>query len=529
MELKRLLEGIPVVPAAEGADPDCGADVKTVSSDSRRASPGCLFVCLRGGRRDGHAFAAEAVGKGALFVLGEYPAPGVPPERMLLTDDTRRAESFLWNNLTGRPTDGMRKIAVTGTAGKTTVTLLISAILRAAGMKTGTLTTVRCEAGGIPVPMGDNGGSSVSDIPGAMTTPDPEYFFGAAAAMRKAGCGAFLYEASSQSLALGKTAAIVPDLAVFTNLSPEHLDFHGTMEAYFQAKASLLRAVREAVISGDPWLNRLPAMFPETSFTVCLPDGLTGEGPDAAPPCREICRAGSVRSLGADGMEYLWISPRAAFRIRTPMPGRFSVVNTMLAAAAALRTGVDPAVVRDAIGGFRGVDGRMCPVTAEPAAHEREPGGGKGKKPAVFIDYAHTPEAMKAALGAVKEFSRGPVTAVFGCGGERDRGKRPAMARTAESLADTVVVTSDNPRGEDPDGILRDILAGFSGKKPAAVIPDRERAVRFAISSAPPDGTVLLFGKGHEKYEITAEGKRPFDEEAVAREALAEYGSASAE
>ncbi len=512
MELRRLLEGVPHTAADGPVKRDLGGtDVKTVCSDSRRASPGCLFVCLKGGQRDGHMFAAEAVRKGAVFVLGERAVPEVPPERMLLTDDTRRAESFLWNNLTGRPADGMRRIAVTGTAGKTTVTLLLSAILRAAGEKTGVVTTIRCEAGDRAVPMGENGGSSVCDIPGAMTTPDPEYFFGAAKVMREAGCRSILYEASSQSLVLGKTAAIVPDLAVFTNLSPEHLDVHGTMEEYFRAKASLLRGgVPQAVVNGDDrWLSGLPDLYPGTSFTVCR----------ASEDGRADVRAKSVRSLGADGMEYLWMSSRAAFRLRTPMPGFFSVMNTMLAAAAAIRLGIDPALIRDAVGGFRGADGRLCRVNA----------GADGGKPAVFIDYAHTPEAVEAVLGTVRGFAPGPVTAVFGCGGERDRIKRPAMARTAERLADTVIVTSDNPRGEDPDAIFRDILAGFSGKKPYAVIPDRKRAIRYAVSSAPPDGTVLLFGKGHEKYEITAEGMRPFDEEAVAREALAEYGKPAAE
>ncbi len=508
MESKELFDGI----RTEGALPACG--IREIFSDSRRVTPGSLFVCLKGGKRDGHRYAAEALERGAAAILAEHPVPGVPQEKTLLTDDTRRAESLLWYHLTGRPLDGICKIGVTGTAGKTTVTLLLSEILRAAGRRTGVISTVRCEAAGVPVDAGPNGGSSVSDIPGAMTTPDPEYFFGAAKKMREAGCDVFLYEASSQSLAYGKTSAVVPDLAVFTNITPEHLDFHGTMDAYLRAKASLLRGVPRAVVNGDDRrLLGLPELYPDTDYTFCrIADTGSGEAKSGVT-------ARNIRQLGADGMEYLWVSPRAAFRVRTPMPGLYSVMNTMLAAAAALLTGADPAIIRDAVSGFRGADGRMVRVRVPPARNGKE-------GPAVFIDYAHTPEAVEAVLGTVREFTAGPVTVVFGCGGERDPAKRPRMARAAERLADTVIVTSDNPRREDPDAIFGDILAGFAGDGPAAVIPDRARAIRYAVASSPPDGTVLLLGKGHEKYEITAEGKRPFDEEAIAREALAAYGAA---
>ena len=524
MKSGKLFEGIPLIPPVPEGFGE--ADIGTVASDSRRTAPGSLFVCLKGTRRDGHEWAADAVKSGAAYVLGEHPAEGVPAEKMLLTPDTRRAESVLWNNLTDHPADGMLKIAVTGTVGKTTVTLLLSEILRAAGRKTGALTTIRCEAGGVPCDMGENGGSSVSDIPGAMTTPDPEYFFGAARAMREAGCDTFLYEASSQSLALRKTAAVIPDIAVFTNLLPEHLDFHRTMEDYFHAKASLLDGVKRAVINGDDrWLPKLPGMFPDTEFTVCSAAGAGERTRDGFPKSNVTARR--IRSLGPDGMEYFYFSGRAVFRVRTEMPGRYSVTNTMLASAAALLAGADPAVVRDAVAGFRGADGRMCRVKLPDSAGRSD--RDRPRVPAVFIDYAHTPDAMEAAISTVRDFSEGRLTVVFGCGGERDRSKRPRMAECTERLADEVVITSDNPRGEDPDAIFRDILSGVKGTKPFAVIPDRARAVRYAVGSAPPDGTVLLLGKGHEKYEITAEGRRPFDEEAIAADALSAYRNRTAD
>ena len=212
-------------------------DITEIYSDSRRVTHGSLFCCIKGTRHDGHDYAAEALSRGAAFILAEHPIDSVPEDRLLLTPSVRKAESRLWYNLTGHATDGMTKVAVTGTAGKTSVVFLLASILRSAGWRVGMLTTVRAEANGVRISLGENGGSSVSDIPGAMTTPDPEYFFTAARQMKEMGCEAFLYEASSESLALHKTSAITPDIAIFTNLSREHLDSHGTMENYFAACA----------------------------------------------------------------------------------------------------------------------------------------------------------------------------------------------------------------------------------------------------------------------------------------------------
>ncbi len=524
MRSEELFRSVPV----EGILPAEGFD--SVVSDSRRVTAGCLFCCIAGRRRDGHDFAADAVRRGAAAVLAERPVEGVERERLLLTPSTRLAESLLWHNLTRRAADGMKKIAVTGTAGKTSVVFLLAAMLKAAGLRVGMLTTPLAEADGRPVPLGENGGSSVSDIPGAMTTPDPEFFFGAATRMRDAGCGYFLYEASSESLALRKTAAITPDIAVFTNLSPEHLDSHGTMEEYFRAKASLFDGVPLGVVNADDaWAARLPLMYPRTEFIRCAvrsngsggSDGSDGSA-GAAGGNRAVgahdAAAADIRSHGLKGIGYTYFSARAAFRAESPLIGRFSVYNTMQAAACALRLGVDAVRIREALAGFRGVPGRMCPV---PTADRRAP--------AVFIDYAHTPEALRAALGTLRECLRedrsakgARLIALFGCGGDRDRSKRPLMAKAAQEFADEVVVTSDNPRTEDPDAIFGDILAGIDKTKPFVLIPDRERAVRYAVGLAREGDAVLLAGKGHEKYEITADGKRPFDEEEIARGALAE-------
>ncbi len=494
-----------------------GTDVRTdtpeleisgIASDSRRVRPGFLFLCLRGSRHDGHWHARQAVENGAVCVIGERFPEGLPaaegiPE-MLLTASARVTESYVWYNFTGRPTDGMTKIAVTGTAGKTSVVFALRHIFRSAGRQVGVITTISALAGNDPVPLGEHGGSSVSDLAGAMTTPDPEYFFGAAAEMKARGCDTLIYEASSQALALHKTDAIRPDAAVFTNLSPEHLDCHGTMENYFAAKARLMESAKLGIINADdPYMRRLPEMFPGKTVLTCSRD-----------PARiaetDVC-AIRCTSLGADGMEYVYFSDEAVFRIRTPMIGQHSVFNTMQSALCAIRLGVDPMSVKEALADMNGVDGRLCRVhfpkeCAFPAD--------------VFIDYAHTPDALAAVLSTLAEIKRGRLIVLFGCGGDRDRSKRPKMAETAQKFADFVIVTGDNPRTEDPARILDEIVRGLDRTKPHAVIPDRREAIRFAVDEAKEGDLILLAGKGHEKYEITADGKHPFDEEQIVREAV---------
>ncbi len=496
MKLGEILRGTDV----RTATPEL--EISGIASDSRRVRPGFLFLCLRGGRHDGHWHARQAIENGAVCVIGETPAEGV--ENMLLTASARVTESQVWYNFTGRPTDGMTKIAVTGTAGKTSVVFTLRHIFRSAGRQVGVITTISALAGNDPVPLGEHGGSSVADLAGAMTTPDPEYFFGAAAEMKARGCDTLIYEASSQSLDLHKTDAIRPDAAIFTNLSPEHLDCHGTMEDYFAAKARLMESAKFGITNADdPYMSRLPTMFPGKTVLTCSSDPARIAGTDV---CAIRCT-----SLGADGMEYVYFSDEAVFRIRTPMIGKHSVFNTMQAALCAIRLGVDPLTVKEAIADMNGVDGRLCRVhfpkeCAFPAD--------------VFIDYAHTPDALAAVLSTLTEIKRGRLIVLFGCGGDRDRSKRPKMAETAQKFADLVIVTGDNPRTEDPARILDEIVRGLDRTKPHAVIPDRREAIRYAVDEAREGDLILLAGKGHEKYEITADGKHPFDEEQIVREAV---------
>lgn len=474
-----------------------------VTSDSRRVREGYLFICQKGYRHDGHYHSSEAVGNGALAVLSDHPIDKIPPHKIALTRDTRTAESMVWNNFWGRPADGMTKVAITGTAGKTSVAFILRHILASAGHKVGIITTVCTMAGNVVLNAAENGGSSVSDIHGAMTTPDPEYFFGKAAQMREYGCDTLIYEASSQSLLFKKTSAISPDIAIFTNLSPEHLDCHGDMESYFAVKATLLESAKTAIINvDDEWMSRLVGRRGEREIIRCSADY-------SKVAKTEVC-ALRYASHGTDGSEFVYFSESAVFRIKTPLVGKYSMYNVLEAAACAIRLGVDPMTVKESLSTFGGVDGRLKRIEADGIN--------------VFIDYAHTPEAVRNVGETVKSLSKGKLIILFGCGGDRDRTKRPAMAKAAQSVADYVIITGDNPRNEDPGRIIKDILSGIDDTKPFAVIPDRRVAVQKAVAEAKEGDVVLLLGKGHEKYEILSDGKHPFDEEKLVRDALKARG-----
>ncbi len=475
-----------------------------VVSDSRKVREGNLFICHRGLHRDGRDYAADAVNSGAAAVLSETAIDGVPAEKTILTSDTRRAESFIWRNLTGNPLEGMKTVAITGTAGKTSTAYLLKHILASAGERVGLISTIKTLAGSEEIPLGDGGGSSVIDIAGAMTTPDPEYFFTAARRMKDTGCTTLIYEASSQSILYKKIAAVHNDIALFTNLSPEHLDCHGTMENYFAVKQSLMETSSAAVInSDDEWMAKIYELYPEKEVVRCSLD--SGRHADFYGV--------NYKSRGEGGIEYLVVSDQAVFRLSSPMIGKTAAYNSLEAVAAAVMLGVDPMIIRDSIRDFNGADGRMLKV-------------GTGSRSldemcdiTVFVDYAHTPESLRALLASATEMSD-KVTVLFGCGGDRDRTKRAESARAAQQYAQKVIITSDNPRTEPPLRIIEDILAGIDKTKKYTVIPDRRDAVEYAILSAEAGEIILLCGKGHEKYEILSDGKHPYDEYETASAAL---------
>lgn len=479
MRLSRLLEGIETcVPVGE-ADPEIDALV----CDSREAREGTLFFCIRGERADGHLFAEEAVRRGAVAVIAEdpleleVPVLRVPSARLALAKLALRAE--------GDPQERLRLVGVTGTNGKTTVAFLLSAILRAEGEKVGMLGTIGAWIGG----------ERIADA--GLTTPDPLELARTLRKMEEAGCTSVVMEVSSHALEQERVGGLQFSAAAFTNLSRDHLDYHRDMESYFRAKARLFSERRKAegmaVLNlDDPWAMRLEAR-PRLRFS--------REDPGAEIFARSV-------KTGLEGSVLEVVTPQGQLPIRSPLVGEFNVENLLCAIALAQSLGVSGQAIEQALATSPGAPGRL----------ERVEGSGVS----VFVDYAHTDAALRLALQTLRRARPSRLTVVFGCGGDRDRGKRAPMGEAA-TLADRIIVTSDNPRSENPASIVEDILPGIrsKGHENFTVELDRRRAIELAIATAEPGEAVLIAGKGHEDYQIVGSEKRRFDDREEARRALA--------
>jgi len=438
-------------------------EVADLAFDTRAVRPGTLFFCVPGFTRDGHDFAPEAVARGAVALVVERPLGlGVPEVRV---DDVRAAMAPAAARIAGDPTARLRVVGVTGTNGKTTTCYLLRALLEAGGIRTGLLGTVSSVVAGV-------------EAPTVRTTPEAIDLQRTFRAMVDGGDEACAMEVSSHALALRRADAIHWEVAVFTNLSQDHLDFHPDMEAYFQAKRRLfLAGPRVRVVNtDDAYGRRLAEEFPD-AVRYGLPSALDG------------------RSFVLDGR-----------RFTVPLPGRFNVLNALAAIHAARALGVGDDVLAEALPRAGRVPGRFEPVD-------------EGQDFTVIVDYSHTPEALANVLRAARDLADGRVLCVFGAGGDRDRAKRPLMGAAVDALADVAVVTSDNPRSEDPHAIIAAITAGMEGDP--LVIEDRREAIAAAIERAQPGDVVVIAGKGHEQGQELAGGvKVPFDDVTVAREAL---------
>ena len=483
MQLSKILDGVKTTNYADVA-------AESVTCDSREVEPGDVFVAVGGGHHKSDFFIADALRRGAVAVVtdakGDIPAA-------IRVDDAESAASRIFSNYYGDPTKDMTVVAVTGTNGKTSVTGTLSAVLSAAGEKVGTLGTVGFMATGDAVDREE----FFSEGAATMTTPGVRDLFKASARMRDGGCTAAVVEASSHALAAKRFDAAKIDLGIFTNLTPEHLDRHGDMENYFKAKASLVPLSRAFIANCDDAYGA--RLYTET--------GSLGFSARGAFPSDVLAARASGFAPGADGVVYNAETPRGKYRVFTPQAGEFALYNTLAAFAASCELGVDETTALGAIAKYPGVCGRMEKVAL-----------GDGF-PAVYIDYAHTPDALDEALKCVRGFSSGRVILVFGCGGERDRAKRAPMGRTAHRFADVVFLTSDNPRSEDRMAIISDVLDGNTYDN-FTVIPDRAEAIAAAIACGREEDVVLLAGKGHEKYVIDKCGKRYFDEREVLKDAV---------
>jgi UDP-N-acetylmuramoyl-L-alanyl-D-glutamate--2,6-diaminopimelate ligase len=483
MRLVQLCEGIVSVPESSGRIP-----IEGITADSRQAAPGCLFAAVPGFKQDGRLFIDDAVRRGASAVLADEGTDGLSVP-VLISANVRRTLALLAGRFFGNPSDSMLIAGVTGTNGKTTVAFLIESILRHAGFETGLLGTISYRW------------KSHEETAG-RTTPESVDIQRMMRGMADAGVCAVSMEVSSHALALERVAGVRFKAAVFTNLTRDHLDFHGTLEAYGKAKSLLFGMLDPegvAVINADdPAAEVMLAASTGRKTTY----GMTAGNPGTR--IHDIHMDGNLTrfSLSQDGK----ILPFA-----TPLWGRFNVANAAAAAIAGLELGLDGESVRRGILGMERVPGRMEGFLSRSGIR-------------VVVDYAHTPDALANALDAARGFTKGRLLTVFGCGGDRDRGKRPEMGRIASIKSDRAVVTSDNPRGEDPRRIIDDILVGVPDIRNVIVLPDREEAVRAAIRGAKPGDTVLLAGKGHEDYQEVNGIRQPFNDRAIAESVLNELG-----
>ncbi|MGH9867285.1 MAG: UDP-N-acetylmuramoyl-L-alanyl-D-glutamate--2,6-diaminopimelate ligase [Candidatus Polarisedimenticolia bacterium] len=507
MRLSDLLAGVPhrwLRGPASGAEPD----VTLVTHDSRKAGPGAVFAALRGLKDDGLRFAPDALARGAaVLVVAAGRATAVQMggwDRVVEVDDDRIALAVLSRRLHGSPDEALTMVGVTGTNGKTTTCRLIAAVLEAAGVHTGLLGTVGHR-------MGDG-----SFVPAERTTPEASDLHALLARMRDTGCGACVMEVSSHALDLGRVHGIGFDVAVFTNLTRDHLDYHKDMESYFEVKQRLLDGLEAgaaaAINADDPYGRRL---MQRLSARAGGPKVVSwGEASDAS------VRLASLKT-GPRGSRLDLREAGASFVLDTPLAGRPNASNVMAAAAAARALGIGWDAVTRGVAAVQGVDGRMERVVAGTADQ-----AGPGFE--VYVDYAHTDDALRGLLETVRPITAGRVILVFGCGGDRDRTKRPLMGAHAARLADVVHVTSDNPRTEPPQAIVDEILAGADAVPQAERRPglrleadvDRSRAIHAAIAEARPGDTVVIAGKGHETTQILGSRVIPFDDRELAREAL---------
>jgi UDP-N-acetylmuramoyl-L-alanyl-D-glutamate--2,6-diaminopimelate ligase len=465
------------------------AEITGIAYDSREVAPGHVFIALKGLRSDGAAFVRQAVDRGAVAVVSEQALPpaGIPT---LQVDDARLALAVLAAEFYGHPSEKMRVIGITGTNGKTTTAYLVASIFQAAGIKCGVLGTVAYR-------IGDEVRESTRTTPEA---PDVQKLLGE---MVERGCGACAMEVSSHALSLRRVDAMTFSAAVFTNLTRDHLDFHGNMEAYFQTKRRLF--------------EELPRNAPSL-INIDDPRGAAVVEVSAKPVTYAIHRTADVTpgplSYSIDGLTFDIRTPRGTLQARSKLVGRPNVYNILAAVSASVALDLPFDAIETGLQTLDAVPGRFEVVS------------GPRDEITVVVDYAHTDDALRNLLETARPLARGRVITVFGCGGDRDRTKRPLMGAVAGRLSDVIVITSDNPRREDPARIIEEIQRGITADTRRAgsqllSIADRRTAIGKAIEIARSGDLVLLAGKGHEKYQVVGDESLPFDDVAVAREVLA--------
>jgi UDP-N-acetylmuramoyl-L-alanyl-D-glutamate--2,6-diaminopimelate ligase len=475
MQLERLIAAL----APDAVLGRQSVDVRDLAYDARAVTPGAAFFAVPGARADGHDFAAEAVANGAVALVVERDVGLEVPQ--LVVSDARASMAVAADAFFGEPTKELEVAGVTGTNGKTTTAFLLHAILAAAGRRPGLLGTVESRVGGNVRPV-------------VRTTPEAIDLQRTFREMLDAGDRSVAMEASSHAAALRRLDRVRFDVLAFTNLSQDHLDFHGSMEDYYAAKRRLFMGAAPppaAVNVGDEWGRRLADELADAARAPLVTYGVADDA-DIRPD--DLALDGAGARFRAGGIE-----------LRTSLRGRFNVENVLGAVAAGQLLDVDDEAIAAGVAAVTGVPGRFEAID-------------EGQPFTVLVDYAHTPDSLDNVLRTARDFADGRVLVVFGAGGDRDRGKRPLMGRVAAELADVVLVTSDNPRSEEPVAIIQDILQGAGLE--VEIDPDRRSAIRRAVSLAEPGDVVVIAGKGHEQGQEIGAEKLPFDDREVAREAL---------
>ncbi len=475
MKLAEVLHTV----AVQGSVPEI--DVDSLSFDSRVTGEGSLFFCIAGTRSDGHEHAAAALGKGAAAVVCQRD---LGLDRQILVADTRKALGVAAANFFGRPADRLTLLGVTGTNGKTSITYLMKHILEKAGHRVGLIGTIHNEIDDVT-------------LPARYTTPDPVQLHAILARIRDAGCTHAVMEVSSHALDQERVEGLRFAAAAFTNLTQDHLDYHGDMQRYFVAKRKLFEQCDTAVLNADDEYGRL---LPDMLSCPCISFTSTGSGADYTAHDVQFTARGTRFALMAGDKIYI---------VRLPIPGYFTVSNAMAAIGCCVAAGVPIEQAVAALADCPGIPGRIELLPTDTPF-------------TVIRDYAHAPDALQKILETVRKFAPARVVCLFGCAGNRDRAKRPLMAEIVARLADFVVLTSDNPRDEDPRCIIDDALPGLKRHRtPYEVIADRYSAIEWVLKTARDDDVIVLAGKGHENYQVLDYGTIHFDEKEIVTRLLA--------
>lgn len=474
MNVQELLSGIAIKNAVSLPQ----QEVTAVVTNTAQIVPGALFICIRGTKFDSHSAARQMVEQGACLLVSEQQLPEDLP--YVLVEDTHAALTRICANFYGNPQRKFKHlIGITGTNGKTSTSMMARKIFEAAGHRVGLLGTTKYVVG-----------DREYDAP--LTTPAPQDLFFYFSEMIQAGCDTLIMEVSSHALSQKRVEGMEFTVGIFTNLTQDHLDYHGTMEAYRKEKEKLFSICKVGLINAD---DEASAHFLASAKCPTYTYGMHG----AAFTAKDVCAT-------VNGVQYSFEGMGRSAALSVGIPGRFTVYNSMAAASAALLSGIELSTVAAALAEMAGVPGRV----------ERLPGTGGVS---VILDYAHTPDALDNVLKTLGALPHGRIFTVFGCGGDRDPKKRPIMGKIACENSDCVIVTSDNPRTEDPEAIIRDILVGCEPKERVyAVITDRTEAIIRALTDARDGDVVLLAGKGHEEYVIDRTGKHPYSEKEIVRQ-----------